>query len=276
MMYPTMPFNPYMPNYQPFYGYPPRMPYGMPPPGMGVPPPGMGGQFPQAPPTFGGRPLQPEKLWTPPQQDNAPTQPPQQIQPPVQQQPPQQQPVQQPVQQQQPVQPVQPVQQKPQQPKSVLAPPQKKEEPVVSQPVQEEKTEQPKQNQHQGRGGNNRSRRGGRGGKNTQPTSTDANKPVSFDGEFDFQTNLERFNKESILKEIQQLDINTKDETIEAQKKKTPAPIVKPAYDKNSSFFDTISRDSEDKQNRRTYHEREEQHKLDVETFGESTFMLFT
>jgi protein LSM14 len=66
------------------------------------------------------------------------------------------------------------------------------------------------------------------------------------------------------------LDISKDDTTENNSSKPKPAPIVKPAYDKSTSFFDNISRDGEDKQSRRTHHEREEQAKLDLETFGEA------
>ncbi len=95
---------------------------------------------------------------------------------------------------------------------------------------------------HRGRGNYNRGQ-----GHRGQPTKTFKEQME----EFDFQTSNAQFDKEALKKEVE-------------------PPVDSKFYDKTSSFFDTISRDS-NKENARTKQERDDQYKLDVETFGSNT-----
>ncbi|KAL9644331.1 hypothetical protein ABK040_005792 [Willaertia magna] len=94
----------------------------------------------------------------------------------------------------------------------------------------------------------------------TQPTSN--KKKLSYENDFDFQSALQRLDKGQIAKEYEEKAAESKNGEIN--------PQVQKGYDKNNSFFDTISRESDEKKNRRTKQERQDQQKLDLETFGET------
>lgn len=89
--------------------------------------------------------------------------------------------------------------------------------------------------------------------KPTTPTSATNGKKDKkiFDDEFDIQANLIKLDKSVIAKELEEKQIHK-------------------GYDRQVGFFDTISRESDEKKNRRTKLERQEQQRVDLETFGET------
>jgi hypothetical protein len=81
-----------------------------------------------------------------------------------------------------------------------------------------------------------------------KPKTVETEKKTHFTEEFDFEKNLEKFNKEDLKKEFEKKESNTS------------------GYNKNN-FFDNISREvNEDKM------DRDKQKKVDYETFGNEVY----
>jgi protein LSM14 len=104
---------------------------------------------------------------------------------------------------------------------------------------------------------------------NKQRGNRTAKQVTKFEEEFDIQANLKKLDKATVLKELQEKHNieGAKDDSVPA------FPILaQPAYNKESSFFDSLSTDNTEKASgkRMTRQEREEQKKLNMETFGES------
>jgi protein LSM14 len=104
---------------------------------------------------------------------------------------------------------------------------------------------------------------------NKQRGNHTAKQVTKFEEEFDIQANLKKLDKATVLKELQE-----KHNIDGAKDDSAPVfPILaQPAYNKESSFFDSLSTDNTEKASgkRMTRQEREEQKKLNMETFGES------
>lgn len=145
--------------------------------------------------------------------------------------------------------------------------------PLITQPQQQQqqenksgsepKSQQQRQPSQQRKNfpGNNR---GGRGGARSTGSKTSDAKP-QFNEEFDFEGNLKKLDKQSVLKEIQEKAGSESDQVSEVVK-----PVVQPAYNRDN-FFDSLSTDNAEKSAKRmTRQEREDQKKLNLETFGES------
>lgn len=119
--------------------------------------------------------------------------------------------------------------------------------------------------------------------------SSSSSEKTKFDEEFNFET-MKSLDKEDILKEIQEKSAATINAPVDDDENEhgdyadhhhhghhghhhipIPQPITA-AYNKESSFFDSLSTDNTDKTGgkRMTRQEREEQKKLNMETFGES------
>eukprot|EP01080_Neovahlkampfia_damariscottae_P009287 gene9287-1375_t len=110
----------------------------------------------------------------------------------------------------------------------------KNEKNVVVKPITQEDKQKPKKNQNQ----------------NPTQQTVQQKKTEKFDTDFDFAGNLKKLN---IQDDVELLKIKEE---------------VKSTYNKETSFFDTISRDQ--KQERIQKQERDDQRKRDTETFGSS------
>jgi len=281
MMHPQYGYGNYPPN--PNYFYPGNQPNA----GM------HGGFYPQQQGAFFGGPNQfPPNYGIPPQQqqqmqptqdEKKPQSPPvttpttgvaqpqiqqTQIQQPqiLPQQQPQQTAQQQPVQQKQQQQPVQQVIT---QQTETVKPPLSSEEKSVFRDYSKEKSQPRDSSKQRERKPFNNTATNRQRGSRTGPRSSNQEAKTQFDGDFDFEENLKKLDKLNIAKEIQdKAGVNGDAEVDGTSDAKVNS---QPAYNRESSFFDSLSTDNAEKAAKRmTRQEREDQKKLNMETFGES------
>jgi protein LSM14 len=107
------------------------------------------------------------------------------------------------------------------------------------------------------------------------------------DSDFDFESSNAKFNKQGIAKEgivspdslSHSLNGSTVEEpqpspAAESTEDDVDIPLAPPAYDKKSSFFDNISSEIKDREDRKTYggaEFRHEERKKNIETFGQGS-----
>ena len=97
-----------------------------------------------------------------------------------------------------------------------------------------------------------------------------------FAEEFDFEASNTKLDKEKLAQEFQEVKGDVAEVAITSSTD-DDKPISKQVYDKESSFFDTIScealeRAGMDHKPRRTPEEYEQQRKQDIETFGQANY----
>ncbi|KAF6023989.1 LSM14A [Bugula neritina] len=112
------------------------------------------------------------------------------------------------------------------------------------------------------RGGGRGRGRGGRGGQ------------LKFDGEFDFETSNQQFNKEDIEKELKEkLTISTTPEINGERESDSDHEAPQPEfYNKEKSFFDNISCEATDRADGKSIRPNwREERKVNKETFGQPT-----
>ncbi|KXJ24245.1 Protein LSM14-like A [Exaiptasia diaphana] len=149
-----------------------------------------------------------------------------------------------------------------------------KENKNPEQSISEKNEEKPRQDRKadtKSRGTNRRGRRAGYRGSRKE------SQPKEFEDDYDFESANANFKKEEIEEELQKkLGLVSLNDEVEVEGEENPAahnPEPVRYYDKESSFFDSISCEAKDREkNKRSHPSWQEERKLNTETFGTSGF----